>query len=267
MSRTICLLLRLWRLGRLSLHLFWGVILTLRYGRAPAQRWDRVISRWSAGLLARLGVSLHADSPPATSAGCLLVSNHVSWLDIYVILATCRVRFVSKAEIRGWPLVGWFAARTGTLFLERERKSAALRIGQEIGAHLAAGEWVAVFPEGTTTDGRDMLSFRPFLLQAALEQNAAVLPAAIRYEDAYGRYTDVPAYYGDMSLAQSLWRISGARGLGARLSFATPLSAAGMGRRALASQAESAVRTLAGFGAAKPNQASSVAAALTKESA
>ena len=267
MARTKRLPLRLWRLGRLILHLIWGVILTLRYGVAPARRWDEVISRWSAGLLACLGVSLDADPPPAAAAGCLLVSNHISWLDIYVILATRRVRFVSKAEVRAWPLVGWFAARTGTLFLERERKSAALRIGREIGAHLAAGEWVAVFPEGTTTDGRDLLPFRAFLLQAALEQGATVVPAAIRYQGPSGEYTDTPAYYGDMSLGQSLWRIVGARGLRARLSFAAPLPAAGADRRTLAAQAEDAVRTLAGFAAARPDQASSLAAALTKESA
>ena len=264
MAATLRLPLRLWRIGRLILHLLGGVVLTLRYGAAPAPRWDEVISRWSAGLLACLGVRLSADPPPAASVGCLLVSNHVSWLDIYVLLATRRVRFVSKAEVRAWPLVGWFAARTGTLFLERERKSAALRIGREIGAHLAAGEWVAVFPEGTTTDGRDMLPFRPFLLQAVLDQGAAVLPAAIRYEGPAGSRDDTPAYYGAMSLGQSLWRIAGARGLTARLKFSAPLAAAGADRRALAAQAEAAVRALAGYA---PAQASSLAAALTKESA
>lgn len=267
MARTIRLPLRLWRIGRLILHLLSGVVLTLRYGAAPAPRWDEVISRWSAGLLSCLGVRLVADPPPAAAAGCLLVSNHVSWLDIYVLLATRRVRFVSKAEVRAWPLVGWFAARTGTLFLERERKSAALRIGREIGAHLAAGEWVAVFPEGTTTDGRDMLPFRAFLLQAALDGGTAVLPAAIRYEGPSGEYSDTPAYYGDMGLGQSLWRIAGARGLTARLKFSAPLSVAGADRRTLAAQAEDAVRALAGYAPARPGQTSSPAAALTKESA
>ncbi len=267
MAATLRLPLRLWRLGRLVLHLIWGVILTLRYAAAPAPRWDGVISRWSAGLLACLGVRLAADPPPPVAAGALLVSNHISWLDIYVILATRRVRFVSKAEVRAWPLVGWFAARTGTLFLERERKSAALRIGREIGAHLAAGEWVAVFPEGTTTDGRDMLPFRPFLLQAALDQGAAVLPAAICYQGPSGEYSDTPAYYGDMSLGQSLWRIAGARGLAARLKFSAPLAAAGADRRVLAAQAEAAVRALAGYAPARPAQTSSLPAAFTKESA
>ena len=267
MAWTVRLPLRLWRIGRLLVHLLWGVILTLRYAGAPAPRWAAVICRWSAGLLSCLGVALRADPPPAISTGCLLVSNHVSWLDIYVILATRRVRFVSKAEVRAWPLVGWFAARTGTLFLEREKKSAALRIGQEIGNHLAAGDWVAVFPEGTTTDGRGMLPFRAFLLQAVLDRDAVVLPAAIRYRDRSGGYTDAAAYFGDMSLGQSLWRICGARGLNAQLNFATPLSTKGASRRTLAVQAETAVRDLAGFPVTERDQASSLAAALTKESA
>src|SRR3569832_730288 len=123
------------RIGRLALHLVWGVILAgLIFPLLnPAQR-DRRIMAWARRLLRVLGVRLKADTAPRLPGGALLVCNHVSWLDIYLIYAAQRVHFVSKAEVRNWPVAGWLAHKTGTLFIDRGRRAVTARITSELRA-------------------------------------------------------------------------------------------------------------------------------------
>src|SRR6185295_28294 len=139
---------------------------------------------WNARLLRLLGIALHSSGTPRQGA-TLIVSNHVSWLDILVINAVHPVRFVSKAEVRHWPLLGWLVACAGTLFIERERRRDALRVVHQVAAALRAGEIVALFPEGTTSDGNGVLPFHANLLQAALSAHAPMQPIALRYSDAH----------------------------------------------------------------------------------
>ena len=101
-------------------------------------------------------------------APVLLLANHVSWLDILAIDAWRPVRFVSKADVRKWPLLGFMVACGGTLFIERERKRDALRVVHQVADALRAGASVAVFPEGTTGAGPLLLPFHANLLQAAI---------------------------------------------------------------------------------------------------
>ncbi|HEX6734672.1 MAG TPA: lysophospholipid acyltransferase family protein, partial [Azonexus sp.] len=108
--------------------------------------------------------------------GALLVANHISWIDIYVINAALPAAFVSKAEVRGWPLIGWLAARHDTIFLRRGSRGHARLINAEIAEVLGRGQHVAVFPEGTTTDGCSLLHFHAALLQPALAAGRPVLP-------------------------------------------------------------------------------------------
>ena len=121
--------------------------------------------------------------------GALLVCNHVSWLDIYLIYAARRVHFVSKAEVRAWPVAGWLAHKTGTLFIERGRRADTARINAEMRTLMQSGAWVAVFPEGTTSDGRGLRRFLPSLLQPAVELNCPIVPAALRYRTLEGEYS------------------------------------------------------------------------------
>lgn len=216
---------------------------------APAR--DRLISRWSRHLLAVLGVQLRADAVPIAAQGALLVCNHISWLDIHVILATRQVHFVSKSEVRDWPLFGWLAVRTGTLFIERARRADTLRINAEMHALMEAGAWVAVFPEGTTTDGLGLRKLLPSLLQPAVTLGCPVIPAALRYRSLDGQPSTAPAYIEDVSLWQSLKQIMDAPGLVAELHFATPLAPGGH-RRDLAQQAENVVAGLLGITPANP---------------
>lgn len=240
------LLRRLFRLLRLCLHLALGLFkagVLFGFYSLPAR--DRAISRWSARLLKILGVRLIAGAPPEFTHGALLVANHISWLDIFIIHATKRVHFVSKHEVRSWPLVGWLAWRAGTLFIERARKADTARINQEMHTLLREGAWVAVFPEGTSTDGRRLLRFLPSLLQPAVEENLPVVPAALQYRNPDGSYTNAAAYADDISFSSSLWKILGQKEIVARLNFGMPVR--GKHRRELAEAAYGSIAGILGF--------------------
>ena len=237
---------RLARISLLATHLAWGVALV---GLAfplldPAQR-DRAIMAWSRRLLRVLGVQVHAAAAPSLPAGALLVCNHVSWLDVYLIHAARRVHFVSKSEVRAWPVAGWLAHKTGTLFLERGRRADTARVNAEMRALMQNGAWVAVFPEGTTSDGRGLKRFLPSLLQPAVELACPVVPTALRYRTLDHEYSAAPAYIDQMSLLTSFLRIASEPGLVAELEFGEPIRPSGH-RRDLATQAEAATARLLG---------------------
>lgn len=234
------------RIGRLLLHVVWGVLLAgfVFPFVGPARR-DRVIRAWSRRLLRIVGVELRMNAAPRLPDGALLVCNHVSWIDVYLVLAAQRVHFVSKSEVRGWPIAGWLAHKTGTLFLERGRRADTARINAEMRELMAGGAWVAVFPEGTTSDGRGLRRFLPSLLQPAVELNRPIVPAALRYRTPGGEYCGAPAYIEGVNLWQSLMQITGEPAIVGELHFDEPI-APNAHRRELAAQAEAAVAAMLG---------------------
>jgi 1-acyl-sn-glycerol-3-phosphate acyltransferase len=234
--------LRAWRYARLALHLAAGALTVfLLFALTSAPRRRALRPRWSARLLAILGIRLEAVGAPI-APGCLLVANHISWVDIFVINALTPAAFVSKAEVRRWPLIGWLAARNDTVFLRRGSRGHAKVVNGEIAAILAAGGHVAVFPEGTTTDGSHVLHFHGALLQPALDAAHPVQPVALAYLRSDGARSTAPAYDGDISLGQCIAAMVAEQGLVARV-CATPAlpTDAGSDRRALARQAHTAI--------------------------
>jgi 1-acyl-sn-glycerol-3-phosphate acyltransferase len=230
------------RLARVGLHLAYGMATAaLVYPLIGRPSQLHLKQRWSRQLLAMLGVRLQTDAA-AMPAPALLVANHVSWLDIFVINAVAPAAFVCKAEVRGWPGIGWLCARTETLFMPRGSRSAAKQAGEIVAARLRAGWRVAVFPEGTTTDGGSLLPFRPALLQGAIDAGCVVQPLALRYVDGDGRTSTLPAYCGDTALLTSLRRIAAAPRLEACLEVLPALDGRGAERRALAASAETSIR-------------------------
>jgi 1-acyl-sn-glycerol-3-phosphate acyltransferase len=233
----------LFRLARAGVHLAHGLwIVQTRYARlAPAEQ-DRALEGWSRKLLAILRVHVAAHNAPAVIPDrCLLVSNHVSWLDIFAVYAVAPSLFVAKSEIRGWPLVGRLVAQVGTLFIERGSRRHARATNERVVAALASGRLVSVCPEGTTTDGRSVKHFHAALLQPAIDAGAAVLPVALRYRERDGgqpgEQTDAAAYVGEMSLVESMWRIAREPGLEVELRFAPAIDARDRHRRELAAMA------------------------------
>lgn len=187
-----------------------------------------------------LGIRLAADLRHAVP-GSLLVANHVSWLDIFVINAVLPSAFVSKEEVRHWPVIGWLAAVNDTVFLRRGSRGHARLINQEIADVLAAGKHVAVFPEGTTTDGTHVLHFHAALLQPALAAGRPVVPVAISYWEPDGSRSLAPRYDGEISLGQCLHAILSRRRLAARLTAMPALGQNGEDRRRVASAAREAI--------------------------
>jgi 1-acyl-sn-glycerol-3-phosphate acyltransferase len=228
-------LVGLWRLVRVSVHVLHGMaIVALRFGSLESAQRQQRIGWWARGLLRAIGVHLVAEGEFRAGAN-LLVANHISWLDILAVHAVCpRARFVSKADVRHWPLLGWLIGAVGTLFIERERKRDALRVVHQVAASLQAGETVAVFPEGTTGDGRALLPFHANLLQAAIASEIPVQPVALRYTEPGLDWSPAVSWLGATTLVHSVWAIACARDVQVRVSALPARATAHADRRALA---------------------------------
>lgn len=247
LARTPAFVRRLIRIVLLLLHTSAGVLLAaLTLPLLDSRRRDALIMAWSRVLLRLLGVHAVVAPAPTVPGGALLVCNHVSWLDVFLISVSRRVHFVSKSEVRHWPVAGWLAQQAGTLFLERGRRTDTLRVSGEMAALLRDGAWVAVFPEGTTSDGRILRRFLPSLLQPAVDLDCPIVPAALRYRTLDGDHSAAPAYVDGMSLWRSLLAVTGAPGIVAELHFGAPLAPNGH-RRVLAAEAEAATAALLGI--------------------
>jgi 1-acyl-sn-glycerol-3-phosphate acyltransferase len=213
---------RLWRLPALIALLLGG--LATVFGVFPlvgVARREWIIATWSRWLMRACGAEVRECAAPGAEplsalcgrhgagAGRLLLANHVSWLDIFAIDSLAPASFAAKAEIASWPLAGTLVARAGTVFIERGRRHAVHGVIQRMGEKLAAGLRAAVFPEGTTSDGRRLLPFHGNLLQAALNTGTPMVPIGLRYVDTDGEPSHATMFVGDTTFLASLWRITG----------------------------------------------------------
>jgi 1-acyl-sn-glycerol-3-phosphate acyltransferase len=203
----------------------------------------KLVKRWSRRLLRILNVTVRVRGELETVNGnVLLVANHISWLDIFVLNARLPVRFVAKAEIARWPVLSRMIRGAGTVFIERERRRDAHRVTRDMADILANGDVVAIFPEGTTTHGHEVLPFKSSLLQPIIEARGHVQPVAIRYRTPDGAIAMAPTYVGDTSLATSFFAVCAERALEVELTVAAALPARDVDRRALARAAEATIR-------------------------
>lgn len=224
----------LWRVARACSHLLLGTVLVAtRFGRNDPALVMRQAQHWSAGLLHVMGVQLVVHGTPRPGAK-LIVANHVSWLDILAIDAVEPARFVSKIEVKRWPVFGKLSDASGTLYLERERPRDALRVVHQMAEALQAGDTLAIFPEGTTADSIELLPFHANLLQAAITTETPVQPVALRYFDAGHRSSPAILFIGATTLAQSVWRIACAERLGVQVDILPARSVRMADRRRLA---------------------------------
>lgn len=224
-----------WRMLRLTLHLFAGMAaVAWRFPRWSVQQRADYVRAWSLGTLrvAGLDVAVHGQ---ARAHGTLLIANHVSWLDIPALHAACpEARFVAKADMLRWPLLGWLARSIGTVFIERERKRDAMRVVHHVAETLQQGGTVAVFPEGTTGPGPQILPLHANLLQAAIAVEAPIQPAVLRFYSTTERFATAAQFIGETTLLQSVWRVLSARGLRVEVVLLPAHATAHADRRALA---------------------------------
>ena len=191
-----------------------------RVGAATSHHAIRI---WAQTSLWILGVRV-TRSGSAPQAPFFLVSNHLSYLDILVLHAHTRARFLSKLEISKWPVAGWLARLAGTLFIDREKRRDVSRVIPEMHAVLEAGDGVIIFPEGTSSPGERLLPFHPSLLQVPVSMDMATHWASLAYSVPPG---SLPAFWsvcwwGDMPFGSHFLKLMALPRIEARLSFGTP---------------------------------------------
>ncbi|WP_338053445.1 lysophospholipid acyltransferase family protein [Rhabdochromatium marinum] len=234
-------------------HLLTGALISLvvtarcRLGRPPVWR-PRVVRWWHGRLCRILALDIQVSGQAAERA--LLVANHISWLDIPVLGAQGPIGFLSKAEVRRWPMIGGMAAMAGTLFIERGANRFAEAIAS-VRARIRNGATLVIFAEGTTSDGTQVLRFLPRLFAVVQDQDSVdtasaepeppqLQPVALRY----GRDIQpdpVAPFINDDTLVRHLWRVLKNPGIAVQVSFLPTIDPRGQPRRALADHARTAI--------------------------
>jgi 1-acyl-sn-glycerol-3-phosphate acyltransferase len=215
--------LRFVRGVRVVFHLLCGLCwvgIAFPFFSLKRRRWVRY--RWSRELLKLFAFELRISGPLPANAG-LIAANHVSWVDIFAMNALTPVAFVSKDDVIHWPIIGTLAKHNETIFLQRGSRGHAHTIGREMAERLQSGNWLAVFPEGTTTDGTHLHPFHGALLQPAIDANVPVTPVALSYLDMQGQRSLLPAYAGDTSLWACFCAMLSARQLVVHLEIGQPV--------------------------------------------
>ncbi len=225
-----------WRALRVLGHVLRGLwIIRSEFAHLDAAQTELLVREWSRQMLRLMGVELVLRGKPPAHGPLLQVANHMSWLDILVMNAARPSRFVSKSDVKRWPLIGGLVTGAGTLFIEREKRRDAMRVVHHVAERLQAQDIITVFPEGTTGDGTCLLNFHANIFQAAIAAQAPVLPVGLAYLNAAnGALHSAPLYVGDDTLVASIWRTLRATGLQAVVVYGEPQTAGDRDRRAWA---------------------------------
>lgn len=228
------------RMVQLLPHVAYGLILTavVLFDFTGKVKRERLAQHWSSHLLRILGVRVRVRGQ-AVEGASMMVANHISWLDISVLFACARTRFVSKSEVRKWPVAGWLAEGCGTFYIRRGRNDSRPLLNKLV-PYLRNGGSVVVFPEGTTTGGDGVRLFHPRLFAAAIESGVWVQPVALRYGQGDGGITLAP-FVGDDDLLSHLLRLLRNRVMDAEVIFCPPIDPAGRSRELLARMARASI--------------------------
>ena len=198
------------------------------------------IQRWSQQLLSIFNVRVKMNLTSASPAS-LIVANHISWLDIFVINSLVPCRFVAKSDIRSWPMLGWLAEKGGTIFLMRGKRTDVKRIYQHLIDQIEAGERVAFFPEGSVASQGEVLPFHANLFEAAIHANIPVQPFALRYVNPAGELHPAIEFGGETTFVTSLMNVLNADEIIVELNGLEFIPSEGAHRRELAAASRSAV--------------------------
>lgn len=232
------------RLIRVILHLLtalWTCAVIFPFTDVAGRTWR--VRHWSNQLLAlcRVTVEIQHHGREQEGLHALVVANHISWLDIFVINSKYPSRFVAKSDIRDWPLIGWLCAQAGTVFIARGRMRDVRRIFEGLVVSLRDGEHVAFFPEGTTATQGTLLPFHANLFESAIDAKVPVQPYALRYVDEQGRFQSTVDFIGDTSFAESMMTILRGGKITAQLIVLPIIETEGVHRRDLAQTARDAI--------------------------
>ena len=230
------------RVASFCLHVLRGLLTcTLVFPHCTEQRRLDHVQRWSARLLEICGVELIPSDVPVAPMGVMIVANHISWLDIFVLNACQPCYFIAKSEVRRWPVLGWLAVRAGTLFIERQNARALTPLMDVVTARLRLGSQVAYFPEGTSAAQGAMLPFHPALFGAARRAAVPIRPVALGYFSEQGKVHRGAEYIGDSTFVSSVLRILHGPPFVARVMFLPLINPLGLERRAVAHASHRAI--------------------------
>ena len=242
-----------WRLLRVALHVLLGLLIcSLVFPLVSAAGRRAQIQRWSARLLRifRVNLEIVGDSTAVHAEGLpgVIVANHVSWLDIFVINAMQPCRFVAKSDIRDWPLLGYLCARSNTIFISRGSRRDVRATFKSLVSAISAGERVAFFPEGTTAAQGTLLPFHANLFQAPIEAAVPLQPLALRYLDPQGRLYSGVDYIGETTFLESMLVVLRGPAIRAQIVLLAPIasSSAEGNRRVLSLATHAAIATALG---------------------
>lgn len=229
---------------RLACELTRGaLILWLLFPRLEREDQRRHIKRWAQRMLLILGVDVQCDGFPSSAGASLVVSNHVSWLDVLVIQSLMPGLFIAKTEVQHWPVIGKLARASGTIFVERFSLKSTRAMVDCTAAALQQGHCVAGFPEGTSSDGADVAVFHANLFDAAVKAGVDVQPLALRYVNSHtGLRHDAAAFTGDDSLVSSMQKVVATNCLSSRVQVGPRIGSDGQTRKSLASQSHQCIR-------------------------
>ena len=194
-----------------------------------------------------LGFRVECQGQIPTGGACLLVANHVSWIDIIILSAVMPLSFIAKREVAQWPFFGKLAKLQRSVFIDRDRRHKTADSRDELQGRLAGGDVLVLFPEGTSGDGSSVLPFKSSFFAAA-GSGVAVVPVSIAYTHGWNmpltrRNRPLYAWYGDMDLVPHLWEALASGPLAVKIVFHEPLAgAAARSRKDLAAEAEHLVR-------------------------
>lgn len=234
------------RLARLLLVLLFGMLMAsvIAIGERMGMKASiKRRQRWTCLFMKRLVAALPFDVRvigELPKRPMLWVSNHVSWTDIPLLGMLLPLSFLSKAEVRHWPVAGWLAEKAGTLFIRRGGGDSQ-RLREQISAQLGDARPLLIFPEGTTTDGRQLRTFHGRLLAGAIDQGVAVQPVAIEYLR-NGEADLVAPFIGDDDLVSHLMRLFAEPRGEVCIHLLQPISSVDKERAALAFQAQQAIQ-------------------------
>lgn len=203
-----------------------------------------------------LGVRINSFGVPEGDGTWLVISNHLGALDGFVLAASMPMAFVAKLEMASWPVMGWICRAVGVIFVDRGKRSAAIRMVEEVQERVRAGVPVLVFPEGTVGDGGRLLPFRTGAFEAVSgAEDIELLPlflTARRVDDRTKHAAhEAIVWHREETMFAHVWRLLGARRIDVELRFGKPVASSGLDRRMLLDAGQSAVQQL-GEGILRP---------------
>lgn len=245
---------KLLRASAIVLHIILGALLTAVFVIVFRLNSNHLIYKhttrlWLLVITKLVGLKIHVSGnfqeEKIKEQSVMYVSNHISWLDIPMLAGLTNPRFLSKQSVRNWPIIGWIAEKSGTIFISRGNSNNSGKnpsTVKQLTKTFESGNSVLIFPEGTTTEGHDVRRFHGRLFSSVIETETPVQPIAIKYFDKHGNLNTAVPFIGEQSFVDNLWSILNNKYTYAEVCFLDPITSNNKTRNELAHYCETTIR-------------------------